>query len=157
MNITKDLAIQSTEYIKQFCEKLRLDPSVDLMKVMSYQDIASCYISLQRIETFVTQASDSVQPQNNSVEVETLQKLLQTSAEKIAELQGVISGLHAKLQNSDTLPSQRLADGEGTKVEEEIQVIELHAEVESTEQLEKVPSPMVGKVKRKQISQIVSI
>lgn len=145
MNITKDLAIQSTEYIKQFCEKLRLDPNVDLMKVMSYKDIASCYISLQRIETFVTQAGDSIQPQNNSVEVETLQKLLQTSAEKIAELQGVISGLHAKLHAVPTEESP-------LPIEEEIQVIELHAEVESTEQLEKVLSP-----KRKQISQIVSI
>jgi len=152
MNITKDLAIQSTEYIKQFCEKLRLDPNVDLMKVMSYQDIASCYISLQRIETFVTQSVTAVEPavqQGNSVEVETLQGLLQNSAQKIAELQGVISGLHAKLHTvpteESTLPSHRLEGGDDTlPVEEEIQVIELHAEEPK-------------KVKRKQISQIVSI
>jgi hypothetical protein len=142
MNITKDLAIQSTEYIKQFCEKLRLDPNVDLMKVMSYQDIASCYISLQRIETFVTQASDPVQSRSNPVEVETLQKLLHTSAEKIAKLQGVISGLHAKLQKSEK---------DQLEVEEEIHVIELH-DVPTEEQSEKVPLP-----KRKQISQIVNI
>lgn len=53
MSITYESAKEAITFIKNLCEKLRLDPNIDLLKTMTFQEVANLHISLLRLDTFI--------------------------------------------------------------------------------------------------------
>jgi hypothetical protein len=120
----KEAANQGVEYIKQFCERLRLSENVDLMKIMTFQDIANFHISLNRITQCITGVQDNIKVQEEN---DKLHHTLNVNTAKITELQNIIHNLDEKL---------RLAD-------EDIKIVDINTEP--------APAPTPA---RKQISQL---
>lgn len=59
---------QSTEVLNTFLERLRQEPSINLLNIFSFEDIAVLNLSIQRLKNFITQLHNQLQPQDDDVE-----------------------------------------------------------------------------------------
>lgn len=59
---------QSTEVLHTFLERLRQEPSINLLNIFSFEDIAVLNLSIQRLKNFIKQLHNQLQPQDDDVE-----------------------------------------------------------------------------------------